>query len=200
MDYSVNNTETCIFILDKDLNLISASRSANTCNCWHDALIFQDNRLTGISGVHQSKFRTNIFNGSAGKRTILLRATGKSEEGNRQLLKITPLFDSTAPSPATNVSSVCLEIQTLDTFYSNALQTVSEKYNLTKAETLVLKCLMMGLTSDEIEEKMKIGTPTLRTHQNRLRQKTGESTSLKMILSALNPENHADDLIEFDDF
>jgi DNA-binding CsgD family transcriptional regulator len=58
----------------------------------------------------------------------------------------------------------------------------------------------MGLSSDEIEEKMMIGTPTLRTHQHRLRQKTGESTSLKMILSALNPENYADDLIEFEEF
>lgn len=58
-----------------------------------------------------------------------------------------------------------------------------------------MKYLMMGLSSEEIRQKMMIGTPTLRTHQQRLRQKTGESTSTKAILAALNPENRIDELI-----
>jgi DNA-binding CsgD family transcriptional regulator len=117
-----------------------------------------------------------------------------------QYTLVTPLHSDSSESLPPNAPSVCIEIQTLDTLYSVAAKRVSEKFNLTKAETLVLKYLMMGLSSDEIREKLMIGKPTLRTHQQRLHQKTGQNTSFKMILSALNPENHADDLIEFEEF
>lgn len=198
----MNNSEACIFILDGDLNLISSSKTGGHCDCWHDALIFQENRLTGISGIRGEKFRRNIFNGNLVKRTILLRETAKNGEGSgsKLLLKITPLFDSKAPSHGINCTSVCLEVQALDTFHSTAVKQVARKYNLTKAEALVMKYLMMGLSSDEIQKKLMIGKPTLRTHQQRLRQKTGENTSIKAVLCTFNPENYADDLIEIEDF
>lgn len=84
---------------------------------------------------------------------------------------------------------------TLDAYYADALKRVTDKFNLTRAETVVLKYLMMGLSSEDIREKMMIGTPTLRTHQQRLRQKTGESTSVRAVLAALNPENRIDERI-----
>jgi DNA-binding CsgD family transcriptional regulator len=194
----MNNSETCLFILDGDLNLIFSSRTAGSCDCGHDALIFQDNRLTGIFGLRSDKFRSSFFSGNVVKRTILLRVTGKNDEGSRLLLKITPLFNSTAPSPDINGRSVCLEIQSIDIFHSTTVKKVAKKYNLTKAETLVMQCLIMGLSSDEIEKKLMIGKPTLRTHKQRLRQKTGETSSIRTVLCALNPENHADDLIEIE--
>ena len=195
----MNNSETCIFILDGELNLVYSSEPACTLDCWHGAMMFQDNRLIGIPGLADGKFLNNLLNGNVVKRTILLRPTGKINVGRRLLLKITPLFRSTEPSPHIKSASVCLEIQDLGTIYSTALKKVAKKYDLTKTETLVLKYLMMGLSTDEIKNKLMIGTPTLRTHQQRLRHKTGETSSIKTILTALNPENHADDLIEIED-
>lgn len=57
----------------------------------------------------------------------------------------------------------------------------------------------MGLSSQEIEARMMIGTPTLRTHQQRLRQKIGENSSIKTILSALKTENHVDHIIDIEE-
>lgn len=188
-----------IFILDENLNLLAASQTSDHVIRWHDALQFKGNRLVGINGVRESRFRENIFNGSAGAKTILLLAPHDGDTESRLLLKVTPLRGPSDSKPNVNAASVCIEVQTLDTYYSDAVQRVADKYNLTKAETLVLKYLMMGLSSDEIKAKMMIGTPTLRTHQQRLRQKTGESSSVKTILTALNPENHVDHLIEIEE-
>jgi DNA-binding CsgD family transcriptional regulator len=200
MDWPVISSKASIFILDENLNLLAASQTNDHAIRWHDALQFKDNRLVGINGVREPRFRENIFNGSAGAKTILLRAPHDGDTESRLLLKVTPLCGPSDSTPKVNPASVCIEVQTLDTYYSDAVQRVADKYNLTKAETLVLKYLMMGLSSDEIKAKMMIGTPTLRTHQQRLRQKTGESSSVKTILTALNPENHVDHLIEIEEY
>lgn len=201
MDWAVNSTKASVFILDEDLNLIAGSPAADADHSirGHDALQLKNNRLVGISGVRESKFREKIFNGTSSAKTILLRAAQEDDAGGRLLLKITPLCNSQNAKLPIQPSFVCIEVQTLDNYYSEAVTRVTDKFNLTKAETLVLKYLMMGLSSEEIKAKMMIGTPTLRTHQQRLRQKTGESSSIRTILTALNPENHVDQLIDIED-
>lgn len=194
------SSSSCIFILDENLNLLAGSQTTNNEIRWHEALLFKDNRLVGINGVRESKFRETIFNGHGGSKNILLKAAQDGDTESRLLLKVTPLSSPSSSTAQNKTSTVCIEVQTLDTFYSDAVERVAEKYNLTKAETLVLKYLMMGLSSDQIKERMMIGTPTLRTHQQRLRQKTGESSSFKTIMTALNPENHIDHLIELEEF
>jgi DNA-binding CsgD family transcriptional regulator len=64
-------------------------------------------------------------------------------------------------------------VTALDAYYADAFKRVTDKFNLTKAETIVLKYLVVGPSSEEIKEKMMIGTLTLRTHEQRLCQKTG---------------------------
>lgn len=200
MDCPVISSSSCIFILDENLNLLAGSQTKNHEIRWHEALLFKDNRLVGINGVRESRFRETIFNGHGGTKNILLKAAHDGDTESRLLLKVTPLSSPSSSTAQNKTSTVCIEVQTLDTFYSDAVKRVAEKYNLTKAETLVLKYLMMGLSSDQIKERMMIGTPTLRTHQQRLRQKTGESSSFKTIMTALNPENHIDHLIELEEF
>jgi DNA-binding CsgD family transcriptional regulator len=200
MDCPVISSSSCIFILDENLNLLAGSQTTNHEIRWHEALLFKDNRLVGINGVRESRFRETIFNGHGGTKNILLKAAQDGDTESRLLLKVTPLSSPSSSTAQNKTSTVCIEVQTLDTFYSDAVKRVAEKYNLTKAETLVLKYLMMGLSSDQIKERMMIGTPTLRTHQQRLRQKTGESSSFKTIMTALNPENHIDHLIELEEF
>ena len=200
MDCPVISSSSCIFILDENLNLLAGSQTTNHEIRWHEALLFKDNRLVGINGVRESRFRETIFNGHSGTKNILLKAAQDGDTESRLLLKVTPLSSPSTSTTQNKTTTVCIEVQTLDTFYSDAVKRVAEKYNLTKAETLVLKYLMMGLSSDQIKERMMIGTPTLRTHQQRLRQKTGESSSFKTIMTALNPENHIDHLIELEEF
>lgn len=198
MDWPVISSIACIFILDEKLSLIAGSQSANNDIRWHESLLFKNNRLIGIVGIPEFRFRENIFNGNTGAKTILLRAAKDGETENRLLLKVTPLKIASPPAVNSQLTYVCIEVQTLDTYYSEAVKRVADRYNLTKAEAIVLKYLIMGLSSDQIKEKMMIGTPTLRTHQQRLRQKTGETSSIKTILTALNPENHVDHLIELE--
>ena len=131
---------------------------------------------------------------------MLLKTSESHQEGSQLLLTITPLFDVRHSPNQSNPPCYCLEIQSLDTLYEATVKRMAEKFNLTKAESLVLKCLLMGLSSQEIEARMMIGTPTLRTHQQRLRQKIGENSSIKTILSALKTENHVDHIIDVEEF
>jgi len=181
----------CILILDQNLNLIAGSHAADHL----DALIFQNHRLVGLAGVSEPKFCKSLIKGISGTKTILLSPAENEVSANRLILRVTPLSYAPAKSAAAGLAWVCVEVTTLDAHYADAVKRVTDKFNLTKAETIVLKYLMMGLSSEEIKEKMMIGTPTLRTHQQRLRQKTGESTSTRAILAALNPENRIDELI-----
>ena len=181
----------CILILDENLNLIAGSHTADH----HDALIFRNNRLIGLAGVSEPTFCKSLMKGISGTKTILLSPAENEMSANRLILRVTPLSYAPAKSAAAGLAWVCVEVTTLDAYYADAVKRVTDKFNLTKAETIVLKYLMMGLSSEEIKEKMMIGTPTLRTHQQRLRQKTGESTSTRAILAALNPENRIDEMV-----
>ena len=181
----------CILILDQNLNLIAGSQAADQ----PDALIFQNNRLIGLAGVSEPTFCKSLIKGISGTKTILLSPAENEVSANRVILRVTPLSFAPAKSAAAGLAWVCVEVTTLDAYYADAVKRVTDKFNLTKAETIVLKYLMMGLSSEEIKEKMMIGTPTLRTHQQRLRQKTGESTSTRAILAALNPENRIDKMV-----
>lgn len=181
----------CILILDQRLKLIAVSQGADHAN----ALIFRNHRLVGLSGVPESKFCKNVMNGRSGAKTILLSSPENGVSVSRLVLRVTPLSCASAESTSRSQEWVCIEVTRLDAYYEDAAKRVTDKFNLTKAETIVMKYLMMGLSSEEIRQKMMIGTPTLRTHQQRLRQKTGESTSTKAILAALNPENRIDELI-----
>jgi DNA-binding CsgD family transcriptional regulator len=188
----------CFLILDQNLNLIAGSQTPDHAIHRHDAFIFKGNRLVGLSGVPVSKFRknlVNVINGCSGAKTILICPPEEGVMGNPLILKVTPLSCASTERTADHSVWVSLEVMTRDAYYDKAVKRVTEKFNLTKAETIVLKYLMMGLSSEEIKEKMMIGTPTLRTHQQRLRQKTGEATSIRAILAALNPVKHVDERV-----
>jgi DNA-binding CsgD family transcriptional regulator len=185
----------CVLILDQDLNLVAGSQAADHAISRHDALIFRDNRLVGISGVPESKFCKNVINGLSGPKIILLCPAENGVEGHRLILRITPLSCALTDRATSGSAWVSLEVTTLDAYYSAAVKRVADRFSLTKAETSVLKYLMMGLSSEEITEKMMIGRPTLRTHQQRLRNKTGQSTSTRTILAAINPETQVDERI-----
>jgi len=53
----VISSKAFLFILDENLNLLAASQTTDHAIRWHDALEFKDNRLVGISGLRESKFR-----------------------------------------------------------------------------------------------------------------------------------------------
>lgn len=190
---------SCVFIIDADHNLILASQATNECDCWHHAFRIEGNRLIGLTGISDFTFRSKVLNGIVRKTSVLLKTTESIQEGNHLLLTVTPLFDVSDIPERTKVPYYCLEIQSLDTLYATTVKRMCDKFNLTKAESLVLKYLLMGLSSTEIESRMMIGTPTLRTHQQRLRHKIGENSSIKTILSALKTENNVDHIIALEE-
>jgi DNA-binding CsgD family transcriptional regulator len=191
---------TCVFIIDEKHNLLFASRTASDSDCWHQAFRIEDNRLLGLNGISDFTFRSKVLTGLSKRTSVLLKTSESHQEGSQLLLTVTPLFDVKHSPNQSNPPCYCLEIQSLDTLYETTVKRMTEKFNLTKAESLVLKCLLMGLSSQEIEARMMIGTPTLRTHQQRLRQKIGENSSVKTILSALKTENHVDHIIDIEEF
>ncbi len=191
---------TCVFIIDEKHNLLFASRTASDCDCWHQAFRIEDKRLLGLNGISDFTFRSKVLTGLSKRTSVLLKTSESHQEGSQLLLTVTPLFDVKHSPNQSNPPCYCLEIQSLDTLYETTVKRMTEKFNLTKAESLVLKCLLMGLSSQEIEARMMIGTPTLRTHQQRLRQKIGENSSIKTILSALKTENHVDHIIDIEEF
>ena len=189
----------CVLILDEDLNLVAGSRVSDPDREGHEGLVFQGNRLVGLAGVPAARFCKNLINGHTGASRLLLGPFENSDAGNRLIVRVTPLSCAPFEIATDRPAWICVEVTTLDAYYADVIKRVTDKFNLTKAETIVLKHLMMGLSSEEIKEKMMIGTPTLRTHQQRLRQKTGESTSVRAILAALNPENHVDERVFSDE-
>lgn len=196
---SLEDLSTCVFIIDDEHNLLFASSAASDCDCWHQAFRIEGNRLLGLTGISDFTFRSKVLNGLPKRTSVLLKNPESEREGSRILLTVTPLYNVEQSPGHASPPCYCLEIQALDTLYETAVKRMTEKFNLTKAESLVLKCLLMGLSSQEIETRMMIGTPTLRTHQQRLRQKVGESSSIKTILSALKTENNVDHIIDLDE-
>lgn len=187
---------TCIFILGKDLTLLATNAEITQCKCWHDTLTFKDNRLIGIKGVRDGRFRSTIFNGDTGAKNILLRSSKEEDEGSRLLLKISPLTGTPhSPCPSGLVS---LEIQTLDTLYSATVVRLSDKFNLTPTEGKVLKCLMLGYSSNKIQEILNIGSPTLQTHKKAVRNKLEVDSSVEAIITALSIENHVDEVLDLE--
>lgn len=196
---SLDDLPTCVFIIDGDHNLLFASRATNDCDCWHQAFRIEDNRLLGLTGISDFTFRSKVLNGLPKRTSVLLKTAESHQEGSQLLLTVTPLYDVGRSLDQAIPPCYCLEIQSLDNLYETTIRRMTEKFNLTKAESLVLKCLLMGLSSQEIESRMMIGTPTLRTHQQRLRQKIGENSSIKTILSALKTENNVDHIIDLEE-
>ena len=96
-------------------------------------------------------------------------------------------------------SHICIDLQTVDIYYSTTTRRLADRFGLTATEKLVLSYLLNGMTSREIKEKMNFGEPTLRSHQQRIRSKFGENSVMKTILSALKIENNVDTVIEMDD-
>lgn len=153
----------------------------------------------GLTGISDFTFRSKVLNGHPKRTSLLLKTQESNQVVNKLLLTVTPLYEVRCSPEQSNLPCYCLEIQPLDSLYETTVKRMAEKFNLTKAESVVLKFLLMGLSSQEIETRMMIGTPTLRTHQQRLRQKIGETSSIKTILSALKAENNVDHIIDLED-
>ena len=195
----MNSPSNCIFIFDSDFRLLMASETSAKCDCWHDALIFKDNQLTGIKGVSESTFRESILQSVTEKSSFFLKPKKKHRFTKELVVSISPLYDKSSPSKCFGPSNIQLEIQTLDRYYATTTKRLADKFDLTPTERVVLSHLLNGLTSIEIKQQMDIGDPTLRSHQQRIRSKFGENSVTKTILSALMIENNVDKVIEMDD-
>jgi DNA-binding CsgD family transcriptional regulator len=182
----------CLFVLDQDQRVLFSSTTSTNCQCWHEPLQFNgDKRLTGISGITEHTFRTKIFNGSGESKGVLLKSSPNGEQ-LKVLIRVTPLLGATHHEPDRRTFCYCIEIQTLDTYYSRTVDRLTDLYGLTNAESKMLNCLLLGESSAAIAEKMNIGIPTLRTHQQRLRSKLNADNSINLVLAAFKEENYAD--------
>ena len=199
-DLSMNLDSRCVFIFDSEFHLLSRSENCIDNECLLNIFIFEDNQLIGIEGVPDSLFREQILEADKKNSTFFMRPKGRHRLKQEILVKVSPLFGKSPLSIHSGPSHICIDLQTVDIYYSTTSRRLADRFGLTATEKLVLSYLLNGMTSREIKEKMNFGEPTLRSHQQRIRSKFGENSVMKTILSALKIENNVGTVIEMDDW
>ena len=81
---------------------------------------------------------------------------------------------------------LCKLIANLTTNKSSSEEVLTEtKEKLSKREIEVLKEIAMGLTNDEIAEKLNISATTVRTHRSNLLSKTNSNNTASLVMYAI---------------
>ena len=195
----MNLDSRCVFIFDSEWRLLARSENCIDSECLQNIFIFEDNKLIGIKGMPDTEFREHILEADKKNSTFFMRPKRRHKLKQELLVKISPLFGKSPLSMHSGPSLTCIDLQTIDTYYSATTRRLADRFCLTPTEKLVLSYLLNGMNSKEIKEKMDIGEPTLRSHEQRIRSKFGENSVMKTILSALKIENNVDKVIEMDD-
>ena len=198
-DLSMNLDSRCVFIFDSEFHLLSRSENSIDNQYLLDIFIFEGNQLIGFEGVPDSVFRELILEADKKNSTFFMRPKRRHRLKQEILVKVSPLFGKAPLSIHSGPSHICIDLQTVDIYYSTTTRRLADRFGLTATEKLVLSYLLNGMTSREIKEKMNFGEPTLRSHQQRIRSKFGENSVMKTVLSALKIENNVDKVIEMDD-
>ena len=195
----MNLDSRCVFIFDSEWHLLARGENCIDSECLQNIFIFEDNKLIGIKGMPDTEFREHILEADKKNSTFFMRPKRRHKLKQELLVKISPLFGKSPLSVHSGPSHICIDLQTVDIYYSTTTRRLADRFGLTATEKLVLSYLLNGMNSREIKEKMNFGEPTLRSHQQRIRSKFGEISVMKTIHSALKIENNVDTVIEMDD-
>ena len=179
----------CIVVFDADDKIILAPTESEILIEWKDVLQINGDKVLGVNGLPPAELKAKLY--GAGRNHLTLMGVIKGEIPFSEFILTISRLERVNCGGA-NECFYTLCFQWVDCYYLQIANKAASKFKLTKAEKQLLIHTMMGLSVEQIQLKMSIGTTTLRTHQQRLRQKLGTRNSLGAALTALHLEQRVD--------